>query len=117
MAGTRRRSRISDTAAAVQLHQRSASRTASTVDDTEKVVEVAESVDHDSPRPQSQPPANRSATGFCKRCQNEVGQFFNSWHRVTGSYYLPALLGSYSSRLKEHGKQKAASIMTDIDGW
>jgi hypothetical protein len=117
MAGTRRRSRISETAAAVQLHQRSAARIAATVDDAEKVVEVAESVDHDSPRPPSQPPANRSATGICKRCQNEVGHFFNSWHRITGSYYLPALLGSYSSRLKEHGRQKAASITTDLDGW
>ncbi|KAI2478033.1 hypothetical protein Ptr902_10716 [Pyrenophora tritici-repentis] len=61
-------------------------------------------------------PISHSTRGFCKTCDNIVGDFYNSWHRITGSYYVPALLGSYSISLKSTGKQKAASKGTDLEG-
>jgi hypothetical protein len=71
--------------------------------------------DYDSPGPAS--PLHRAATAFCRRCHAGVGHFFNSWIQVTGSYYLPALLGSYSSTLSAVGRQKSASMGTELDGW
>lgn len=80
-----------------------------------QIDEVAESVDNASPRAVS--PVRRPAKGFCKKCQGGVGDFFNSWHKITGSYYLPALVGSYSSTLREQGRQKAASVGSGLNGW
>ncbi|KAF2874826.1 hypothetical protein BDV95DRAFT_591600 [Massariosphaeria phaeospora] len=123
MAGTRRHSRTGSAANAQRLCKLSTSLTAMTVHndadaeveaDGTMAVEVAESIDNGSPRPQS--PASRSTTGFCRRCLKPIGQFFNSWHKVTGTYYLPAMLGSYTSSLAQRGKQKAASVGTDLDG-
>jgi hypothetical protein len=79
------------------------------------VVEIADSADEGSPRPGS--PINRSTKGFCKNCKNCVGDFYNSWAKVTGSYFVPALLGSYSTTLRPTGKQKAASKGTVLEGW
>lgn len=62
-------------------------------------------------------PANRSTQGFCRNCRSNVGEFYNSWHKITGSYYVPALAASYRSLLKHAGKQKAASKGTAIEGW
>ncbi|CAN9250908.1 unnamed protein product [Alternaria alternata] len=76
-------------------------------------VEVAESADEASPR---SPPVNRATKAFCKNCKNNVGDFYNSWYKVTGSYYVPALLGSYSSTLQPMGKLKAASKGTELAG-
>ncbi|KAF2785498.1 hypothetical protein K505DRAFT_369151, partial [Melanomma pulvis-pyrius CBS 109.77] len=81
----------------------------------DEAVEAAESIDRGSPRAAS-PAATATVTGVCKRCQSAIGDFFNSWHRITGSYYLPAMLGSYSSTLREYGEQQAALIATDLDG-
>lgn len=75
---------------------------------------MAESVTLGSLPPE---PESRSTTGACKRCKHVVGQFFNSWNKITGTYYLPALTGSYSSSLRAHGRQKAATMGTDLDGW
>ncbi|ORY04006.1 hypothetical protein BCR34DRAFT_627159 [Clohesyomyces aquaticus] len=120
MAGTRRRSRISDMAAAV-FGQRStvvrASTDAPSADDEHRRggdVNVDNHDDEEPSRPLS--PASRSTTGRCRRCKNDVGEFYNSWHKITGSYYLPALLGSYSSRLQPNGRQKEAAVGTDIEG-
>lgn len=77
-------------------------------------VEVAESADEASPRSR---PVNRATKAFCKNCKNNVGDFYNSWYKVTGSYYVPALLGSYSSTLQPMGKLKAASKGTELAGW
>ncbi|KAF2682413.1 hypothetical protein K458DRAFT_419807 [Lentithecium fluviatile CBS 122367] len=107
MAGTRHRSRAGDAPAASVTHEMDSG------EDTE-VLEVPESVDNDSPRPAS--PISRSTKAFCKRCGGEVGDFFNSWIKVTNSYSLPALLGSYSSRLKEQGRLRTASIGTELNG-
>jgi hypothetical protein len=111
MAGTRRRSRISDTA----------SRAASALNDRDHLedpgamlVEVPDSIDSSS---RASSPESKSTTGACKRCNGVVGHFFNSWHKITGTYYLPAMPGSYSSMLRAHGRQKAATIGTDLDGW
>ncbi|EFQ89964.1 hypothetical protein CFE70_010546 [Pyrenophora teres f. teres 0-1] len=61
-------------------------------------------------------PISHSTRGFCKTCDNIIGDFYNSWYRITGSYYVPALLGSYSVLLKSAGKLKAASKGTDLEG-
>jgi hypothetical protein len=79
------------------------------------VVEIADSADEPSPCPGS--PINHSTKGFCRNCRNCVGNFYNSWTKITGSYFVPALLGSYSSTLRPTGKQKAASKGTDLEGW
>jgi hypothetical protein len=81
--------------------------------DTLKVPESSD--DNDWPRPAS--PANRSTKAWCKRCNACVGDFFNSWLKITGSYYLPALLGSYSSLLKDQGRKRTAAVGTELDGW
>ncbi|KAF2187096.1 hypothetical protein K469DRAFT_705651 [Zopfia rhizophila CBS 207.26] len=119
MAGTRRRSRISDTAVVQDLS--STSRAASSIAESRDEQKhddgagVPARNDHDNvPSPQA--PVNRSTTAFCKKCSEVVGEFYNSWHKITGTYYLPTLLGSYSSRLRAHGRQKAASLGTDLDG-
>ncbi|KAF2109438.1 hypothetical protein BDV96DRAFT_585598 [Lophiotrema nucula] len=123
MAGTRRRSRMRDTATA-QQNLRSASRTASAsvlaasdapAPAPSVEVEPAGAVDSIDISSSSPAPANRSTTGFCRRCNGNVGEFYNAWHKITGTYYLPALLGSYSSRLRPHGRQTAATDGTDLD--
>ncbi len=119
MAGTRRQSRARDTI--------KASRLVSIVPDTavptnaNNVGEIAESADERSPHPEdsSQPetPANRSVTAFCRKCNGKVGEFYNSWHKVTSSYYSPALLGSYRSLLRVSDERKEASDSTELAGW
>jgi hypothetical protein len=76
--------------------------------------EVADSADEASPRP---PHISRAAKAFCKNCKNQIGDFYNSWYKVTGSYYVPALLGSYRSTLRPMSKPKAASKGTELAGW
>lgn len=76
--------------------------------------EVVEDADEASP---PSPPANRATKAYCKNCQNCIGDFYNSWYKVTGSYFVPALLGSYSSILQPMGKLKAASKGTELAGW
>ncbi|KAI4953773.1 hypothetical protein J4E91_002621 [Alternaria rosae] len=75
--------------------------------------EVVEDADEAS---QPSPPANRATKAYCKNCQNCIGDFYNSWYKVTGSYFVPALLGSYSSILQPMGKLKAASKGTELAG-
>lgn len=125
MAGTRRQPRARDTANAHQ-RQRSASQLASIVPETAvatnaKVADVAESADEVSPHPegstQPETPINRSVTAFCKKCNGKVGKFYNSWHKVTSSYYSPALLGSYRSLLRTSDHRKEASDSTELAGW
>jgi hypothetical protein len=114
MAGTRRRSRAGDTTNTIQ-HQRSASHTTSVIEETSAVADVPNGTESASPHPDT--PRSQSTKGFCKNCGTNIGEFYNSWHKVTGSYYVPALLGSYRSLLKSNGKQKAASRGTAIEGW
>ncbi|KAG9188443.1 hypothetical protein G6011_02366 [Alternaria panax] len=75
--------------------------------------EVAGSADEASPH---SPPTNLATKAFCKNCKNNIGDFYNSWFKVTGSYYVPALLGSYSSTLRPMAKIKAASMGTELAG-
>ncbi|KAI4957453.1 hypothetical protein J4E86_004591 [Alternaria arbusti] len=75
--------------------------------------EVVESADEVSP---PSPPTNRATKAYCKNCQKCIGDFYNSWYKVTGSYFVPAMLGSYSSTLQPMGKLKAASKGTELAG-
>lgn len=68
-------------------------------------------------RPHAEPSSGHPTEGFCRDCGSNIGEFYNSWHRVTGSYFVPALLGSYRSLLRSTGKQKVASKGTDLEGW
>lgn len=77
---------------------------------------VAEPVERIEEIPVADSPGNRSTKGYCQNCNCHLGDFYNSWCRVTGSYYVPALRGSYTSRLKKSGKQKAAFRGTDLEG-
>jgi hypothetical protein len=114
MAGTRRRSRAGDTANTFQ-RQPSASHTTAVIEEDRPIPEVPSVIEDDSPHPDT--PKSQSTKGFCRNCGTNIGEFFNAWHKVTGSYYMPALLGSYRSLLKSSGKQKAASRGTAIEGW
>jgi RNA polymerase-binding transcription factor DksA len=120
MANTRRRSRAGETAN-TQRQQCSASHATSIAEEDTAVLEelspvtVADSAEDASPHIDS--PISRSTKGFCRNCGSNIGEYYNSWHKVTGSYYVPALLGSYKSLLRCSGKQKAASRGTAIEGW
>ena len=124
MAGTRRQSRARNTTSTHQ-RQHSASQV-SIVSETasamkSEVIEIAESADEGSPRPEGSPqlgsPINRSTTAFCKKCDGKIGEFYNSWHKVTSSYYSPALLGSYKSLLRTSDQRKEALDSTKLAGW
>ena len=125
MAGTRRQSRARDTTNTHQ-RQRSVSQAASIVPETAiaakaKVDEIAESADEGSPHPEGSPepkaPVNRSVAAFCKKCKGKIGEFYNSWHKVTSSYYSPSLLGSYRSLLRTSDQRIEASVSTELAGW
>lgn len=97
MAATRKRSRISDTPIVQDAHSQAAA-----------AAQLAS--------PDGDFPVTRSTKGFCKKCSAQVGEFYNGWVKITGTYYLPALLGSYNSLLRESGRQKAASLGTALNG-
>ncbi|KAH7372369.1 hypothetical protein BKA66DRAFT_443712 [Pyrenochaeta sp. MPI-SDFR-AT-0127] len=116
MAGTRRRSRLGDTNTHHNQHSVphiTAVDEGCADDKSPQAADTAESVDQASPHDL---PISRSTKGFCRSCKNNIGDFYNSWHKVTGSYFVPALLGSYQSLLNRAGKQKAASKGTDLEG-
>lgn len=97
MAATRKRSRISNTPIVQDAHSQAAA--------TQLAL------------PDGDFPVTRSTKGFCKKCSTQVGEFYNGWAKITGTYYLPVMLGSYNSLLKESGRQKAASLGTALNGW
>jgi hypothetical protein len=83
----------------------------------------------DKPKPSAHPSAmdldneerdgaSRSTVAHCLACKASFGEFFNSWRKVTGSYYLPSLAGSYSiTGLHAKGKPKPASQESQLHGW
>jgi hypothetical protein len=79
------------------------------------------SVEQQQQNPLQQPSAQGASgatTGLCRRCTNVVGEFFNQFHKVSGTYYLPALLGSYKSKLQPtSSRPKPATPGTELDGW
>lgn len=97
MAGTRRRARVDESPAHTSIYQRSMSHLTSTIEvsasgaEIPKTIEIAESSDEASPRSES--PFSRSTTGFCKSCGSNIGEYLNSWHKVTNSYYVPVRNG------------------------
>ena len=71
-----------------------------------------------SPSPASDSATSRSTIGQCKSCKRDVGEFYNSWVQVTGSYYLPALVGSYRTSLRPYNnKPRAAAVESSLTGW
>jgi hypothetical protein len=62
--------------------------------------------------------ASRSTIAYCRACDKPFGEFFNGWRKVTGSYYLPSLVGSYGIQgLHPKGKPKPASVESALVGW
>jgi hypothetical protein len=60
----------------------------------------------------------RSTIAYCKSCGAEFGEFYNSWSKVTGSYYLPCMVGSYRcTGLRPKSKPKAASPESALVEW
>ncbi|KAJ4984258.1 hypothetical protein SVAN01_10227 [Stagonosporopsis vannaccii] len=124
MAGTRRQSRARDT---INTHkrQRSASQVVSKLPDSAvsanaNINEIAESADGGSPSSegssQSETPMTGPVAAFCKKCYSKIGEFYNSWHKITSSYYSPTLLGSYRSLLRISDQRKQASESTELAG-
>ncbi|KAJ5059634.1 hypothetical protein J3E72DRAFT_242667 [Bipolaris maydis] len=106
-----------------QQHHRSASHTASIVHANADQFRVqqsappfAQSAARPPPSVASLPIIARSTKGYCQHCRTHVGDFYNSWSRITGTLHVPALLGSYSSRLKSVGSPEPASKGTALDG-
>ena len=58
-----------------------------------------------------------SVQAFCRRCGAKAGHFSNAWHQITNTYFLPALVGSYSSQLRPAGVPKRASTGTELNQW
>ncbi|XP_014558379.1 hypothetical protein COCVIDRAFT_14506 [Bipolaris victoriae FI3] len=106
-----------------QQHHRSASHTASIVHGNADQFRVqqsappfAQSAARPPPPPASLPIIARSTKGYCRHCRTHVGDFYNSWSRITGTLHVPALLGSYSSRLKTAGSPEPALKGTALNG-
>jgi len=62
---------------------------------------------------------SQATEGICRHCGELIGRFFNLFHKVSGTYYLPALLGSWDSRLRPTaGRQpRTAAPDSELDGW
>lgn len=61
---------------------------------------------------------SRSTNGFCRKCNSNIGEFYNGWIKITNTYYLPALVGSYSAPgLQLAPKAKVALIGSEFEGW
>lgn len=61
---------------------------------------------------------SRSTNGFCRKCNSNIGEFYNGWIKITKTYYLPALVGSYSvPGLQLAPKAKVALIGSEFEGW
>lgn len=62
--------------------------------------------------------ASRATIASCKACGAVFGEFLNQFRKITGSYYLPSLVGSYGiTGLHAKGKPKPASADSALDGW
>ncbi|KAF2400359.1 hypothetical protein EJ06DRAFT_427365 [Trichodelitschia bisporula] len=59
-----------------------------------------------------------NVAGHCKTCKIRVASFYNSWKRITGSYYLPACeeYALDTSGLRVKGKPKAATADSAMSG-
>ncbi|KAF2442173.1 hypothetical protein P171DRAFT_433731 [Karstenula rhodostoma CBS 690.94] len=60
--------------------------------------------------------SQQSTTAICAKCGAPAGEFFNAWHKITTSYFLPALVGSYRSRLRPANHPKRASAGSALTG-
>jgi hypothetical protein len=70
-----------------------------------------------APPPDDEDGESRSTIGQCRKCESDVGEFFNSWIKVTGSYYLPAMAGSYRITGLIFGKTRPASADSALADW
>jgi len=79
---------------------------------------VIDSSDQDEDDEDADAPLARSTEGFCRSCRHQIGEFYNSWVRVTGSYYLPALESSYRlTGAKRAAMVQKASSDSSLAGW
>ncbi|KAF2231559.1 hypothetical protein EV356DRAFT_506766 [Viridothelium virens] len=71
-----------------------------------------------APDAQALPPGESSVSGACL-CGAVFGEFYNAFIRVTGSYYMPTLVGSFSNTglLVARGKVRPAAARSELDGW
>ncbi|KAF2750564.1 hypothetical protein M011DRAFT_474081 [Sporormia fimetaria CBS 119925] len=61
--------------------------------------------------------ACKPVRALCKRCVIHVGDFFNRFHRISGTYYLPVLLGSWTSKLRPSSEvPHRAAVGTELEG-
>ncbi|KAI9694402.1 MAG: hypothetical protein M1822_000018 [Bathelium mastoideum] len=61
--------------------------------------------------------ASSSVRGACQRCGAVFAEFYNAFTRVTGSYYMPSLVGSASTTgLVATGRTKSAAAHSELDG-
>lgn len=69
--------------------------------------------------PEALPPgAEKGTQGTCKKCDFVVGSFINLFQKVSGTYYLPSLPGSYEFELLDTSlKPTKASSGTELEGW
>lgn len=60
-----------------------------------------------------------SITAHCRHCDATIGTFYNNWLKVTGSYYLPSLIGSYNviGLTISKGEPKVATNANALEGW
>jgi hypothetical protein len=94
-----------------------APRRSSEPDAHEQMAEIAESPDMEPPRAEAPARPPRSTTGVCRKCGATAGEFFNAWHKITTSYFLPAHIGSYRSSVRATGQHKRASAGSSFSGW
>lgn len=60
---------------------------------------------------------DHSVIGQCKHCHADIGEFFNSWIKVTGSYYMPVMVGSYQLVNLQTSNPKPASSNSSLREW
>jgi len=78
---------------------------------------------YDSALDQAQEPSGddtltRSTKAHCRKCHQCIGEFYNGWLKITGSYFLPALADSYSTPdIRFNGREKDAAANTELAGW
>lgn len=60
-----------------------------------------------------------SIIAHCRHCDAIIGTFYNNWMKITGSYYLPSLIGSYNATGLKVSKEgpKLATNANALEGW
>jgi len=85
---------------------------------------VIDSQAYDSALDQAQEPSgddtliSRFTKAHCRKCHRCIGEFYNGWLKITGSYFLPALADAYSTHdIRRSGRERDAAVDTELAGW